>query len=460
MHFISRPNSEPKYLVFFFLVMEEPLPLLMSNVLEERNRLKAYHRVVQNGGSAGIDKMSTDSLGSYLSSHWTEISTSLSTGRYRPSPVRQVEIPKPKGGTRNLGIPTVLDRYIQQSFAQVLSAYYEPKFSDYSYGFRPNRRTHDAVEQSLSYLNSGYEYVVVIDISNYFGTVNHDKLLYSLSKESEDKVFLRLIRKYLQSGVMINGVKQATLEGTPQGGNLSPVLSNVYLDRLDKELESRGHRFVRYADDLSIYVKSQRAGERILANVSDWLTKRLKLRVNMEKSGVYRYHRAELLGFGYYKDSKGIQLRISKDSLRRFRGKLRGFTRRFTRESVIDRTVNISSLSRGWLWYFALANGRGHMQSLDEWLRRRLRQAIWCHWKRVRVRIRSLERLGVSSELAYQWGNSRRGSWTISKSPVLHRTITNKRLEQRGYESLLEMYNSIHENLSNRRDTRTVCPVV
>uniref|UniRef100_UPI00261069E5 reverse transcriptase domain-containing protein n=1 Tax=uncultured Microscilla sp. TaxID=432653 RepID=UPI00261069E5 len=219
---------------------------------------------------------------------------------------------------RNLGIPTVLDRYIQQSFAQVLSSYYEPTFSDYSYGFRPNRSTHDAVEQSLSYLNSGYEYVVVIDISNYFGTVNHDQLLYSLSKESEDKVFLKLIRKYLQSGVMINGVKQATLEGTPQGGNLSPVLSNVYLDRLDKELESRGHRFVRYADDLSIYVKSQRAGERILSNVSDWLTKRLKLRVNMEKSGVYRYNRAELLGFGYYKDSKGIELRISKNSLRRF----------------------------------------------------------------------------------------------------------------------------------------------
>ena len=458
MHLTTSMSSGQTSL--FFLVMNESVELSMTCVLDPTNTTQAYSRVVKNGGSAGIDNMSTESLGDYLNSHRIALRSSLLSGSYQPSPVRQVEIPKPSGGKRNLGIPTVLDRYIQQSLSQVLIAYYDPMFSDHSYGFRPGRGTQEAVSQSLSYLRAGYEYVVVIDIANYFGSVNHDQLMTRLSKDCQDKVFLKLIRKYLRSGVMINGVKHATTEGTPQGGNLSPVLSNLFLDYLDKELERRGHRFVRYADDISIYVKSARAGERVLISISDWITKRLKLAVNQDKSGVFKYTRANLFGFGFYKDADGIQLRISKPSLRRFREKLRYFTNRSRSCCYDDRVVDINSYTTGWLWYFGWAKGRNHLKTMDEWLRRRLRQTIWCQWKRVRTRIRSLQKLGVHPELAYQWGNTRKGSWAVSKSPVLHRTITNKRLEQRGYESLLEKYNYIHENLSNRRDTRTVCPVV
>ena len=440
--------------------MNEPVQLSMTQVLDTANTSQAYRQVVKNGGSAGIDKMTTDSLGDYLTAHWSEIKFSLERGIYQPTPVKQVEIPKSGKGKRVLGIPTVLDRYIQQSLAQVLSTYYDPTFSDHSYGYRQGRGTQDAVSRALSYLRSGYEYVVVIDLANYFGSVNHDQLMTRLRKDCHDKVLLKLIRKYLRSGTIINGVKHTSTQGTPQGGNLSPILSNIFLDYLDKELEQRGHHFVRYVDDISIYVKSARAGERVLSGISTWIENRLKLAVNREKSGVFKYTRTDLFGFGFYKDADGIQLRISKPSLRRFREKLRYFTNRFRCISYDDCVDDINSYTTGWLWYFGLAKGRRRVQALDEWVRRRLRQTIWCQWKRVRTRIRSLRKLGASPELAYQWGNSRKGSWRVSKSPILNCTITNKRLEQRGYESLLRKYNYIHENLSNRRDTRTVCPVV
>lgn len=427
--------------------------------------LNAYEQVVGNQGAAGIDKMPVEKLGKHLQVHWTEIKTAIENGNYSPKAVRRVEIPKPKGGVRKLGIPTVLDRMIQQYIAQELSRHYEPKFSDYSYGFRVGRSCHQAIDKALEYLNEGNEYVVVIDISKFFDRVNHDSLMYSLSKEISDKRVLKLIRKYLQSGVMENGIKQPTKEGTPQGGNLSPVLSNIVLDRLDKELEKRGHKFVRYADDISIYVKSQRAGERVLGSVKDWIERKLKLEINEEKSGVMKYQKVELLGFGFYKNiNKVIAARITGSSYTRFKRKLKALTKRSIPINHRERIGRINSVTIGWLAYFGKADGKTKIKRIDQWLRRRLRCCIWKQWKLVRTRMRNLQQLGASKELAYQWANTRKSYWRISASPIIQRTITTKRLKQSGYKSLEEIYkrfhDRFHENLSNRRDTRTVRPVV
>lgn len=434
--------------------------LTISRILSQTNLRLAYQQVIDNDGAAGIDQMKCDELWDYLLEHWTGIKQSIENGNYRPKAVRRVEIPKPKGGVRLLGIPTVLDRMIQQAIAQELNRYYDPKFSEYSYGFRVGRSCHQAIDKALEYLNSGYEYVVVIDISKFFDRVNHDSLMYSLSKEIQDKVVLKLIRKYLQSGVMVNGVKHPTKEGTPQGGNLSPVLSNIVLDRLDKELEKRGHRFVRYADDISIYVKSQRAGERVLKSITDWIRRHLKLEINEDKSGVMKYRKVELLGFGFYKNSKGIAVRISESSYKRFTRKLKRLTNRSKSMNFRKRLKKLNQLTVGWLGYFGKADGKRRITRLDEWLRRRLRCCIWKQWKLVRTRMRNLQRLGVDKQQAYEWANTRKGYWRISASPILQCTITNKRLKRSGYKPLIETYNYFHGNLSNRRDTRTVCPVV
>lgn len=435
--------------------------ITIESILSRANMLNAYEQVVSNQGAAGIDKMPVDKLGEHLRGHWAEIKTAIETGNYQPKAVRRVEIPKAKGGVRKLGIPTVLDRMIQQSIAQELSRHYEPKFSEYSYGFRVGRSCHQAIDKALEYLNGGNEYVVVIDISKFFDRVNHDSLMYSLSKEISDKRVLKLIRKYLQSGVMEKGVKQPTKEGTPQGGNLSPVLSNIVLDRLDKELEKRGHKFVRYADDISIYVQSQRAGERVLASVKDWIERKLKLQINEEKSGVMKYQKVELLGFGFYKNSKRvISARITQSSYIRFKRKLKSLTKRSIAINHQERVARINSVAIGWLAYFGKADGKAKVKRIDEWLRRRLRCCIWKQWKLVRTRMRNLQKLGINKELAYQWANTRKSYWRISGSPIIHRTITTERLKKSGYKSLEDIYNRFHGNLSNRRDTRTVCPVV
>lgn len=438
--------------------------ITIDRILSRANMLNSYQQVVGNGGAAGIDEMTVEELGDHLREHWEDIKEEILNGKYSPQAVRRVEIPKPKGGFRKLGIPTVLDRMIQQSIAQALNLHYEPKFSEYSYGFRVGRSCHQAIDKALEYLNEGYEYVVVIDISKFFDRVNHDSLMYSLSKEISDKRVLKLIRKYLQSCVMENGVKHPTKEGTPQGGNLSPVLSNIVLDRLDKELERRGHKFVRYADDISIYVKSSRAGERVLESVKDWIERKLKLRINEEKSGVMKYHKVELLGIGFYKTSregkKVICARITQSSYHRFKRKLKGLTNRSKSMNHRKRVAKINQVTIGWLAYYAKADGKAKVKRIDEWLRRRLRCCIWKQWKLVRTRMQNLRRLGASEQKAYEWANTRKSYWRISKSPILQRTITNKRLKQSGYKSLEEIYNRFHENLSNRRDTRTVRPVV
>lgn len=418
--------------------------ITINEVLEAENMRTAYKQVVGNKGAAGVDNMPVSDLKAHLDANWKSLKVKIQQGKYRPQAVRRVEIPKPKGGKRQLGIPTVTDRLIQQGIAQQLSGHYEPLFSDFSYGFRPNRSCHDALDKALEYLNGGYEYLVEIDLSKFFDRVNHDRLMYKLSTQVTDKALLKLIRKYLQSGVMEEGVVQKTEEGTPQGGNLSPILSNIVLDELDKELEKRGHKFVRYADDISIFVKSRRAGERVLQSVSKYIENKLKLKVNEDKSGVWHYAKGSMLGFGFYKDSEGIQSRITKQSYLRFKQKLKRITSRNWSVSFDYRMSRLNQLIRGWIGYYAKAKGRSKLRKIDAWLRSRLRMCIWKQWKRVRTRMRSLMRLGTSKQKAYEWANTRKGYWRISKSPILHRTITNAILQKRGCLSIVETYNRYH----------------
>jgi len=436
--------------------------MTLKQVLSKENMKAAYTRVVENKGAAGIDGMGVDELKPYLQINWQQLTEKLEEGKYKPSPVRRVTIPKPNGGERSLGIPTVLDRMLQQGISQQLTKHYDTTFSEYSYGFRKGRSCHQALDTALWYLNEGYVYVVEIDLEKFFDKVNHDRLMHRLSIDIKDKELLRLIRRYLQSGVMEGGLISRTEEGTPQGGNLSPLLSNIVLDELDKELECRGHRFVRYADDISIFVKSRKAGERVLQSISNWIEKKLKLTVNQEKSGVKHYTKGGLLGFGFYKDGEGVKSRILGKSYLRFQRKLKRLTKRSWSMSMEDRLTRINQVTIGWLYYFGKAKGKSRIKRLDEWLCRRLRMCIWKQWKLIRTRHRSLMKLGVADNQAYQWANTRKGYWRIAGSPILQSTVTYDRLIQNGYKPLSTMYKDVHLllNLMNRRDTRTVRPVV
>ena len=436
------------------------MEVLLENILSRSNLSIAYNQVVRNKGGAGVDGMTVDDLGDYLRENWETIRPKIEQGKYKPSAVRRVSIPKANGGERHLGIPTVFDRMLQHSISQELDKLYDETFSEYSYGFRKGRDAHQALNQSLDYIQSGYEYMVSIDLEKFFDRVNHDKLMSKLSKRIADKEVLRLIRRYLQSGIMDEGVIQRNEEGTPQGGNLSPILSNIVLDELDKELSSRGHRFVRYADDISIFVKTSRAGLRVLESVSHWITKQLKLKVNTEKSGVKHCLRGGLLGYGFYKSKAGYGFRILQSSYKRFKIKLKRLTKRSWSVSLDYRLEKIRQTIQGWLNYYSLAGGKKRLIRLDEWLRRRLRMCIWKTWKRVRTKARSLTKLGIPKEKAYWWACTRKGYWQVSGSPILETAITNRRLEKRGYRSLLSYYLYRHSILMNRRDTRTVRPVV
>lgn len=408
-----------------------------------------------------MDGMKTDEVKSYILDHWGDLQKEILEGRYRPQAVRRVEIPKPNGGIRELGIPTVLDRVLQQSIAQELDKLYDGTFSVYSYGFRKGRSAHDAIEQALKYLNEGRHYVVEIDVEKFFDRVNHDKLMFGLSLRVADKRVLKLIRHYLQAGAMENGVIRRNAEGTPQGGNLSPILSNIVLDRLDKELEKRGHKFVRYADDISIFVGSRRAGERVLEGCIAWIEKELKLKVNREKSGVREVSKAQILGFGFYYGSGGvIEARISNKSYNRLTTKLKDLTRRSWSISMAERLGRITQVTRGWVNYFGIARGKSRLLRLDEWLRSRLRMCIWKQWKKVKTRYKSLRQLSVPHEQAYMWANTRKGYWRTAHSPTLTLTITIPRLKERGYIPLMELYTHKRNTLTNRRDTRPVRPVV
>ena len=433
----------------------------LSNILDERNLLAACGQVMQNEGAPGIDGMRTEELFTWLVGNWKELQEEVKADRYRPAAVRRVEIPKPNGGIRQLGIPTVIDRMLQQSIAQELDKHYDAKFSETSYGFRRGRSTHDALERTQIYLNEGYDYIVEIDLEKFFDRVNHDRLMSRLSQQIEDKDVLRLIRRYLTCGVMENGVKRTVTEGTPQGGPLSPILSNIVLDELDKELERRKLRFVRYADDISIFVGSQKAAERVMENLTSWIESRLKLRVNRDKSGIRRPSKGQLLGFGFWHAQGGeIRPRVSEKSYTRLREKIRKITRRSWPVSMDERIRKLMQVTRGWVNYFAYADGHTRLRRIEEWTQARLRMCIWKQWKRVKTRIASLRKLGVSEQKAYEWGNTRKGYWRIAHSPILHTTITCERLKQKGYTPLTELYTLRRKTLMNRRDTRPVRPVV
>lgn len=383
--------------------------------------------------------MRVEELRPYLKTHWTETREALESERYRPSPVKRVEIPKPGGGMRQLGIPTVLDRLLQQAIAQVLVPLFEARFSPQSYGFRPGRSARDAVRQAQAYVQEGYDWVVDVDLENYFDRVNHDMLMARVARVVKDKQVLKLIRSYLQSGVMLNGVIVRNEEGTPQGGPLSPLLSNIMLDDLDKELEKRGHRFVRYADDCNIYVRSRRAGERVMESVGKFLERKLKLKVNRKKSKVDRAQRVKFLGFSFYKRKGKVLIRVARESLARLREKLRWLTRR-TRSGKLEEVIReINRLIMGWIGYFQIADTPSVFDEMDRWLRRRLRQLIWKRWKRGKTRFRGLVSLGVSRERA-ALGARGKSPWHMAKSPVVHEAMSNTYWRFLGLVSLIERY--------------------
>lgn len=401
----------------------------------------AYDRVVGNKGCAGIDGMEVTGLKPYLNAHWPVIKASILDGTYRPQPVKGVEIDKPQGGKRLLGIPTVLDRLIQQAIQQVLTVKFDPMFSPYSFGFRKGKSAHQAIKQALSYANSGSRYVVDIDLSKFFDRVSHDYLMNLLAKEVEDKRLLSLIRRYLQSGIMLDGVTSKRTEGTPQGSPLSPLLSNILLNELDKELTNRRHRFVRYADDFSIYLKTKRSALRVMKSVSMLVEGKLKLKVNAQKSAVRYVGHMELLGYGIYRmRSQSFGLKIIESNWQKFVRKCKALTRKSYPISFDERVAKLKEYCMGWIGYFRYANIKTRLIGLDRLLGSRLRYCIWKSWKRIRTRIRNLKKLGLPEWLAVKWGFTRRGGWHVVQSPILQTTLTNERLQKRGFKPTASIY--------------------
>src|SRR5690625_516756 len=419
--------------------------MLMERILLRGNLLSALKRVERNKGSHGVDGMPVQNLRMHVMEHWDTIKRQLVEGTYEPDPVRRVEIPKPDGGVRLLGIPTVTDRFIQQAIAQVLTPMYDPIFSDHSYGFRPKRNAHEAVKKAKGYIGEGYRWVVDIDLEKFFDKVNHDRLMAILARRIKDKQLLKLIRKYLQSGIMINGVLTNNRRGTPQGGPLSPLLSNIVLDELDKELEKRGHKFVRYADDCNIYVRTRKAGRRVMKSITSFIEEKIKLKVNRYKSKVDSPWRRTFLGFSFTWDIEP-KVRIPKESISRMKRKVREITARKVSISMEYRIKILNRYLVGWCGYFALADTHSIFKNLDSWIRRRLRMCLWKAWKLPRTKARKLKALGVPSHKAYEWSNTRKSYWRISKSPILHRTLGNSYWNSQGLKSLQLRYESLRYN--------------
>lgn len=414
---------------------------LLERVLDAQNMRVALKRVEQNKGAAGVDAMTVKQLRPFLVSHWKSLKTSLLAGTYRPQPVKRVEIPKPSGGVRLLGIPTVLDRLIQQAMLQVLTPLFDPHFSPHSYGFRPGKRGHDAVRKAQEYVRAGYDWVVDIDLEKFFDRVKHDILMARVARKVSDKQLLRLIRRFLESGVLCDGLVSTTEEGTPQGGPLSPLLSNIVLDDLDKELQSRGHKFVRYADDCNIYIGSRRAGERVKASVTAFLECRLGLRVNERKSAVDRPWKRKFLGFTLYSVDKRI--RLASPSLVRVKEKIRSLTKRSAGVSMSARIRKLNQYLGGWMGYFALSEVPSPFRELDEWLRRRLRMCQWKQWKRVRTRVRELRALGLKELDVWGAAGSRKSYWRTAGSPPLHKALSNAYWQKQGLVSLADRYQAV-----------------
>ena len=406
---------------------------MLEEILRIQNVYKALERVESNKGAGGIDKMQTDELRQYISTHWDELKASITTGSYCPSSVRKVEIPKAGGGKRMLGIPTVTDRFLQQAIHQWLSPQYEGEFSEYSYGFRPNRNAHQAVLQAQKFLNEGKTWIVEIDLEKFFDKVNHDKLMSLLERKIDDKRILQLIRQYLRSGIMEGGAVSPRVEGTPQGSPLSPLLSNIVLNELDKELQQRGHSFVRYADDCSIYVRSEKAANRTAASITHYIEQKLKLKVNKEKTKVSRPIESTLLGFSFYRSKDQWEIRISSKSIKRIKAKMKANTQRNNPANARVKIQKLETIIRGWVNYFVIAKAKSIMQQLDEMVRVRLRIGEWKSWKKIKTKIRKLISLGVNKYKAYEWGNSSKGYCKIAHSPVLQTMLTDNYWRKLGY---------------------------
>lgn len=412
---------------------------LMEAVVEPRNMRLALKRVKSNKGSAGVDGMTVNDLSAYLGEHWLEIRASLLDGSYVPQAVRRVEIPKPDGGVRQLGIPTVVDRLIQQAIHQILEPLYDPSFSASSYGFRPGKSAHQALRAAREHVASGKGWVVDLDLEKFFDRVNHDVLMSRLARRIGDKRLLTLIRRYLEAGVMSGGVVMDRVEGTPQGGPLSPLLANILLDDFDKELERRGHAFCRYADDCNIYVASRRAAERVMASLTEFLETKLKLRVNRAKSAVARPFERKFLGMRIVGAAKA-HISLAPKSLLRFKQTIRRITKRNRGVSLVQIIRELNQATMGWVNYFALASVKSICRDLDSWIRRRLRCFIWKQWKTYANRTQHLRKAGVGPWLAWGIASGKHGPWNVSGSPALTRAIPNKYLEEHGYKSLLDRF--------------------
>src|SRR3974390_1659501 len=408
----------------------------MEDVCERANLKEALRQVRDNKGSAGVDRMTVDQLGDYLKQHWPAIRERLLNGTYEPKPVRGVEIPKPDGGVRKLGIPSVLDRFIQQAVMQVLQRRWDPTFSQHSYGFRPGRSAHQAVAQAQQYIAEGHGWCVDLDLEKFFDRVNHDKLMGQIAKRIEDKRLFKLIRAFLNAGVMENGLVSPSVEGTPQGGPLSPLLSNLVLDEFDRELERRGHRFVRYSDDCNIYVRSERAGQRVMESITRFITQKLKLKVNEAKSAVARPQERKFLGFSFT-TGPDIKRRTAPKSLERFKRRIRDITRRAKGVSMETTMEELAPFMRGWRSYFGFCETPEGLVALTRWVRLRLRAALWRQWKTPRRRRAALIALRVFGELG-NTAYSGRGPWYLARSKALSVGLSNAHFKSLGLPSLIE----------------------
>jgi len=399
---------------------------------------EALRRVKANKGSAGVDGMTVGELTGYLKQQWPAIREQLLSGTYKPKPVRRAEIPKPDGGgVRKLGIPSVLDRFIQQAVMQVLQRQWDRTFSDHSYGFRPGRSAHQAVAKAQQYIAAGYTWIVDLDLERFFDRVNHDQLMGQIAKRVEDRRLLKLIRGFLNAGVMENGLVSPNVEGTPQGGPLSPLLSNLVLDELDRELERRGHRFVRYADDSNIYVRSERAGQRVMESVTRFITRKLKLKVNEAKSAVARPQERKFLGFSFATGPE-VKRTIAPKALERFKRRIREITRRAKGVSIETTIAELAPYMRGWRGYFGFCETPEVLVSLTRWVRLRLRAALWRQWKTPRRRRAALMKLGVGQRLARNTAGSGRGPWYLARAKALSVGLSNGYFKSLGLPSLIE----------------------